>query len=53
MREDTNFKGSDLSCPSIYFLFYGNYPELRIFRLISGNLLFRQGREGVKWELGL
>ena len=22
MREDTNFKGSDLSCPSIYFLFY-------------------------------
>ncbi len=23
MREDTNFKGSDSSCPSIYFLFYG------------------------------
>ncbi len=22
IREDTNFKGSDLSCPSIYFLFY-------------------------------
>ncbi len=22
MREDTNFKGSDLSCPSIYYLFY-------------------------------
>ena len=22
MRQDTNFKGSDLSCPSIYYLFY-------------------------------
>ena len=24
MREDTNFKGSDSSCHSIYFLFYGS-----------------------------
>ncbi len=29
MREDTNFKGSNLSCPSIYFLFHG----LNIFEL--------------------
>ena len=31
MREDTNFKGSDLSCPSIYFLFYAyNLIKTRI-----------------------
>ncbi len=29
MREDTNFKGSDLSCPSIYFLFYAKRERRR------------------------
>ena len=26
MRENTNLKGSDSSCPSIYFLLYGDVP---------------------------
>ena len=39
MREDTNFKGSDLSCPSIYFLFYGlAYIELSLARFGLLNL---------------
>jgi hypothetical protein len=41
MREDTNFKGSDLSCPSIYYLLYDlgalkfttRVPSKRTFQL--------------------
>ncbi len=34
MREDTNFKGSDSSCPSIYFLFYD--CRLRMHAVVQG-----------------
>ncbi len=35
MREDTNFKGSDLSCPSIYFLFYDGVAPPEKFNLLK------------------
>ena len=38
MREDTNFKGSDLSCPSIYFLLYGSSIVNRIIHGLEAYL---------------
>ncbi len=47
MREDTNFKGSDSSCPSIYFLFYGPVQtrpiSCNINSIVWSNFAVRQG----------
>ena len=55
MREDTNFKGSNLSWPSIYFLFYGT--RIRTIRVSYAYRMLRYARavlyiENITWLRG-